>query len=261
MRTLGVDLASQPKKTAICEIVWRDGTATVSTVKVGVTDPEIVAFARGLNLPKHDDSAGNAIGIDAPFGWPQPFVEFVSRPMTGIRDVPAFDPVAAQRLCFRLTDDHVRTELGMVPLAVAADRIARSAMRCSGLLDDLGVVDRSGVDGVYEVYPAAALKAWGFPYAGYKSPKANDPIAKGKLSALFQLVCQACPWLSFAEMADYDRCLTNDDAFDALIASFAARAAALGLTISPTTPEEIERAKVEGWIAIPPKDSSVGTLP
>src|SRR5687768_2578387 len=113
MRTLGVDLASQAKKTAICEIAWHDGVATVSRVHVGVSDPEILKHALALDLANDGDSDGDAIGIDAPFGWPQPFVEFVSRPMTGLRDVPAFDPAAAQRLCFRLTDDHVRAELGM----------------------------------------------------------------------------------------------------------------------------------------------------
>jgi hypothetical protein len=52
MRTLGVDLASQAKKTALCEIVWRDGTAVVSSVRVGVTDAEILNHARTLDLAR-----------------------------------------------------------------------------------------------------------------------------------------------------------------------------------------------------------------
>jgi hypothetical protein len=58
MRTLGVDLASQAKKTALCEIVWRDGTAVVSSVRVGVTDAEILNHARTLDLAREGVSSG-----------------------------------------------------------------------------------------------------------------------------------------------------------------------------------------------------------
>jgi hypothetical protein len=113
MRTLGVDLASQAKKTAICEIAWEDGVATVSNVDVGVTDPEIVVLARHLNLPKHGDSAGDAVGIDAPFGWPQPFVELVTRQPTAIRRMPNWDAGLARSLCYRLTDRRVWGQWGL----------------------------------------------------------------------------------------------------------------------------------------------------
>jgi hypothetical protein len=259
MRTLGVDLASQAKKTGICEIDWLDGEAIVSTVQAGVSDPEILKHTRALHRAKHDDPAGDAIGIDAPFGWPKPFVEFVGRSPTGSRTVSHWSPALARSLGYRLTDDRVHAELEIMPLTVSADRIAVSAMRCSGLLDDLGVIDRSGIGGVFEVYPAAALKAWGFPYRGYKSRKVNDPVARAKLHLIFNLVRRACPWLSFSEETE-QRCLNNDDAFDALIASLAARAAALGLTIPPTTQEEVERARVEGWIAIPRNDVPIASL-
>jgi hypothetical protein len=259
MRTLGVDLASQAKKTAICEIEWRDRTATVSSVRVGVTDPEILDHARTLDLAGARVPYGDAIGIDAPFGWPQPFVELVTRQPTAFRRMPSWDSGFARSLCYRLTDRRVREELDLVPLSVACDKLAFSALRCAGLLDDLGVVDRSGVKGVFEVYPAAALKAWHFVGKGVK-PGGLDPLnAKVKLATLLQEVRQACPWLSFSDN-DEQLCSTNDDAFDALIASIAARAAALGLTIPPSTQEEVERARAEGWIAIPRNDVPISSL-
>jgi hypothetical protein len=260
MRTLGVDLASQAKKTAICEIVWRDGTATISSVQVGVTDPEIVNRARALDLAREGEPGGDAIGIDAPFGWPQPFVELVTRQPTASPRMPRWDAGFARSLCYRLTDDRVREELGLVPLSVACDKLAFSALRCAGLLDDLGVVDRSGVNGVFEVYPAAALRAWHFVSKGIKPGGSTPLVAKAKLATLLQQVRQACPWLSLSDKEE-QLFSTNDDAFDALIASLAARAAALGLTIPPTNQQEVERARVEGWIAIPRKDVPIASLP
>lgn len=73
-----------------------------------------------------------------------------------------------RQLAFRRTDEPVRAATGLVPLSVAADRIAHPAMRCAGLLARLALegqpVDRSGSGVVVEVYPAASLKQWGLPH-------------------------------------------------------------------------------------------------
>jgi len=58
VRTLGVDLASQPKKTAACEIEWGPDSATTSGPMVGMSDGDL------LGLVARND----AVGIDAPFG-------------------------------------------------------------------------------------------------------------------------------------------------------------------------------------------------
>jgi hypothetical protein len=56
------------------------------------------------------------------------------------------------------------------------------------------------------------------------------------------------PWLSLAEFRDFlvDSC----DAFDSVIASLAARAAAIQAATLPTG-DDMDVARVEGWIAIP----------
>src|SRR5947208_1451983 len=64
MTTLGVDLASQAKNTGFCAIEWEDGIARVSRVGLGLADKEFLTFAEQCDK----------VGIDAPFGWPQPFV-------------------------------------------------------------------------------------------------------------------------------------------------------------------------------------------
>jgi predicted nuclease with RNAse H fold len=239
MRTLGIDLASQPKKTAVCCIVWNSDAATVTTLKLGATDTVI------CNLAEESD----VVGIDAPFGWPQPFMELLSDQLLGSGDHVAWTGERRDSLRLRLTDFRVRDVSGLWPLSVSSDRIAVAAMRCAGLLYTLGVHDRSGDDRVFEVYPAAALTVWGFVARGYKVRGIQTGPARDQLATLVSLVLQACPWLTMSEEIRA-LCCQSDDAFDALIASFIARAAGIGATLRPTT-EEHRRARIEGWIAIP----------
>lgn len=250
MRTLGLDLASKPKKTAICEIEWRDDAATVTNVRFNVSDEVILGRVAELRCAKAKGNADFAIGIDSPFGWPQPFVAFLNRVDSRDKPFSVWDADVAKTLCYRLTDLHVKECLGLVPLSVSADKIARPAMRCSRLLWELGVTDRSGANGVFEVYPSAALKAWSLPFAGLA------PL----LPIVIDSVCLRCPWLEIPP--EYKSLVkANKDAFDALFASLATRAAALGRTCRPRNDDEWNRARVEGWIAFPRRDCSLEDLP
>jgi len=107
---------------------------------------------------------------------------------------------------------------------------------------------------VVEVYPAAALHMWGFASTRYKTGTPALRHNEGNLAELVRAVMAACPWLQLADEA-LQLCSRSDDAFDALVAAFVGRAAALGLTIPPSG-EDTEMAKTEGWIAVP----RVGTL-
>jgi hypothetical protein len=243
VRTLGVDLAAQAARTAVCSIEWSGETARASVPVLGVTDDEICRLA----------GAHDVIGIDAPFGWPIPFVEMMCEgsPASGLE--PAWTAERRDSLRFRLTDYRVRDALGRWPLSVSSDLIAIAAMRCAGLLRSLGVSDRSGDGRVFEVYPAVALGVWGFSTKGYKSGSRRARQEGQGLGELVRVVLDACPWLDLSDEAR-QRCLRDDDAFDALIASLVARAAHLGLVTRPTV-AEVERARSEGWIAIPLADS------
>jgi predicted nuclease with RNAse H fold len=98
---------------------------------------------------------------------------------------------------------------------------------------------------VVEVYPAAALHRWGLPYSGYKKP------GQGVLD---QLVA-AAPWLELGEFEGL--CRRSHDAFDAVVAALAARAAMLGKTVAPDARQRAA-ARTEGWIAVP--DCELGEL-
>ena len=127
MLTVGVDLAAEPKKTAMAPIDWSPSNATVVGLQVGVRDEPIV------------DAAADCVkvGIDCPLGWPVPFVQFISSHHDGHVVVPAGVEglVWRRQLAFRTTDAAVRelTGLRLIPLSVAADRIGHTVMRCAAL--------------------------------------------------------------------------------------------------------------------------------
>ena len=239
MLTVGVDLAAEPRNTAVARIRWTQTSAEVQAVGVGADDPVLVA----------EVAASDKAGIDCPLGWPRRFVEFVAQHQAGAFAAPA-DMAGKdwrRQLAFRQTDLITRSATGLIPLSVAADRIGLAAMRCAGLLSRLAAaghpVDRFGAGVVVEVYPAAALKHWDLIYRRYKGT-ANTTVRH----QLVDTLTAAIPWLS---LGDHERgCRRSDHALDAVIAALNARAAALGLTTTPAA-EQLDAARTEGWISLP----------
>ena len=236
MRTVGVDLAAEPAKTAVAVIDWAAGEATVTSLTIGASDEQILRMATGAER----------IGVDAPFGWPDAFVKFVAAhhdhhaPATRLATRDDRRPMTK-----RHTDVVVQATTGAVPLSVSADRIAHVALRCAGLLAEFratGVdVDRVGGK-VCEVYPAAALRMWQMASKGYKG---NGAVG---FDALVYAIESAVPWLVLGEFRPLFA--SNDDAFDAVVSALIARAVALGRTAMPTVDDGPVAAR-EGWIHVP----------
>ncbi|WP_275793470.1 DUF429 domain-containing protein [Prescottella equi] len=243
MRTVGIDLAAEPAKTAVATIDWGDRSARVVGLKLGATNDDLVEAVRGADRS----------GIDAPFGWPDAFVDFVlaHHNREQRRELELSNRAGRLPLVRRRTDRVVHVVTGIVPLSVSADLIAHVALRCAGLLAWLEVagvgVDR--VDGpVIEVYPAAALQQWGLPFRGYKGSANRE-----KLAQLVASLDEATPYLDLADFRG--ACEASDDAFDAVVAAVIARAAAVGRTRLPNG-VDAEVAGREGWIHLP-----MGPLP
>jgi hypothetical protein len=120
-----------------------------------------------------------------------------------------------------------------------------TAIRCAGLLSKYqakGIeIDRSGAKLLVEVYPGATLRNWKLDTTGYRI----NPEARAKL--LEQLELQA-PWLELATFRD--QMIESADCFDAVIAALAARAVHQDDYNKPTK-EQLEMARVEGWICLP----------
>lgn len=237
MRTAGVDLAADERRTALAVITWTAGAARVDRLSVGVGDDDIVDAALGVTR----------IGIDCALGWPDAFVDFV-RAHADAEVAPEVDGGAEWRreLAYRATDRRVYEVTGRWPLSVSTDRLGVTAMRCAGLTGRLAAsgipVDRSGVTGaVAEVYPGATLRAWGFDRRGYR---VEPEVRRALLAALIA----SASGLEVGPHADL--MVASPDAFDAVIAAFGARAAALGL-FEPPPADLAAQARREGWIVLP----------
>jgi predicted nuclease with RNAse H fold len=238
--TVGVDLAAQAAGTAIAAIEWGGGSARLVELQLGVDDARIVELSRGAI----------SVGIDCALGWPIEFVEFVSahgRHEVAPREFSGKE--WRQRIRYRDTDRYVHERIGKWPLSVATDLLSLAAMHGAELLEAFEasgvVVDRAGGGMLVEVYPAASLRIWGIDVAGYKRNAASLAAAAGR-------VLHAAPWLTVTP-AQAALMARSNDALDAVIACFTARAHSLGQT-EPVPPELLAAARVEGWIALPSGD-------
>lgn len=239
MLIAGVDLAAEPKGTALALIDWAEGGAKLVHLELGVNDEGIIDASR----------QATKIGIDCALGWPIEFVDFV---VAHSQIKPGVSPIDGgidwrRRMAYRETDRQVREITGRWPLSVSTDRLGLTAMRCAGLLSKMqheGIeVDRSGAGRVVEIYPGASLRLWGFDTAGYRI----SPDRRAELLAELQA---RAPWFDLGNSAEL--MVQSCDAFDAVIAALATRSAALGHYQKPTE-EQLHHAKVEGWMALPSK--------
>ena len=240
VRIAGVDLAAQAAGTALAVLhAGFDVPVTLESLQLGVDDDAIVKTSRHMGV----------VGIDCAFGWPIEFVQFVTRQAGGgaLEAGDSGDLAWRRRLAYRETDRVVTQRTGARPLSVATDRLGMTALRCAVLLDRLAtdgqVVDRSGghPSAVVEVYPAMALRVWGLARPGYKA-------TVDARRALIDDLERAAPWLRLG--AHKALMVRSADALDAVLAALVALAHSRGASIPPTD-DQRQRARVEGWIAIP----------
>jgi len=232
MLTLGIDLASSPKDTAICSISWTAGKAIVCEIKEDVEDSVLLTAI----------NQAEKAGIDIPLGWPDEFVE-------AIASHHAFGPWPNNlkaTLRYRETDREVQSFTGRQLLSVSSDRIAVPAMRAAALLSTLRIaVDRTGNGKIVEVYPVVALHQWGFGHPSYKRSK--NYKKRRQLVDAFE--GRTAGWLQWTQRWR-SLCEKSDHAFDAVLSALVARAKAQGLC-AVIPPGAISRASREGWIAVP----------
>jgi predicted nuclease with RNAse H fold len=237
MLIAGVDLAAQPKGTALAVIDWGSESAELVTLVTNANDELIV----------RESKSAVKIGIDCALSWPTEFVDFLNRHSNPSSSNEVFDGgiETRRRLAYRETDRVVRQQTGRWPLSVSTDRLGMTALRCAGLLSRLHSsgtdVDRSGTGGIVEVYPGAALRYWGFETKGYR-------VSADVRAQLVAKLNSTVPWLSLGTHAEL--MVNSCDAFDSVFAALAARCAYLGGYEKPSA-KQLALAKVEGWIALP----------
>lgn len=233
MLTLGIDLASQDANTAACLIEWKDGAVTLRELLDRGSDDELIERMRLVR------DAGGCIGIDAPFGWPEPFLAA----MVAWREGGAFPAADSKDLAYRVTDQK-KYLAQKQPLSVSSDRIAYVAWRCARLLTRFfegAPAPRLGPT-VVEVYPGAAMASWSLGCQGYKQ---SEPVRKKLLAELNQKGLQ---WR--ADAAQTESLTRSEHLFDAFIASLATRA--FQLKRCDAIPADHRAvAEREGWIMVP----------
>jgi predicted RNase H-like nuclease len=242
--TLGVDLATEPRKTAACLISWPDDPGQrpqVDLLRTNVTDDDILALADGATV----------VAIDAPFGWPRAWAAAVGAHRPGAAFAAEGSPASLTR---RATDAWVAQTLGIYPLSVAANLIGATAIRCARLVRRLGRHVDTGVRPqppfISEVYPAAALIRWGLSHRLYKGRQ----LRASRELLVAELVRAGLP-VALSE-GDRHSVESSDDALDALICALVARAIALGLT--DDIPESLRTSGAnEGWIRVPSPHASL----
>ena len=234
--TLGIDLAAESENTGACRLRWEPGGAVVEWVCVGTRAEPLDNDALVALI-----GAAGATGIDAPFGWPRRFVAAVTAWSSGHGWDEPWDAEARRALRLRATDRWLHEKQRRTPLSVSADSIAVCAMRAAALLQRVHGDDVDRVGGpTFEVYPAAALRAWEVPTKGYKK---NEDVRREILTRI-----GTGAWLDLGAWAG--ELVRTDHALDALISAVVARAASIGRTL-PVPAEHAADAAIEGWIQVP----------
>lgn len=242
--TVGIDLSTQRHCTGVCVLAWDKGRARITLLahRGYDTNDQLVTLIEEARPAK--------VAIDAPFGWPVPFVDSVST-YTREGRWPAGERLTTVH---RETDRHVRQTTGVRPLSVAAEKLAHPAIRCAELLTTLAApkpVDRTGAGLCAEVYPAAALDRWGqLPALSYRSGTDAERTRETLMTGLGH----RAPWLDIDEHATV--LVRSDHLIDALVCAILARA----LTSRPSLTDPIptahrSHAEREGWIHLPLRDT------
>lgn len=232
---IGIDCATDVRKVGLARAVVREGSPVILEAEAGT--PDLVATLRTW-IGRHDRVL---LALDSPLGWPAHLGPSLAEHQAGH---PL--PCSRNELFRRTTDDAVAETIGVRPLDVGADRIARTAHATLKLLralrDETGLPiplawspDWSERVAAIEVYPAATLRALGIRSTGYKRPDQRD-AREEILEGLGGTISWDC---------DPGAAEGNADILDAVVCVVAGADFIEG---RPIQPADTDLAAVEGWI-------------
>jgi predicted RNase H-like nuclease len=235
---VGVDCAIEEKRIGLAYgIVDDEGVLELKRATLGTAGESAAATVASWIA----GASQFVVALDAPLGWPSRLAASLSQHRAG---EPMLEE--AERLFRRDTDHFVRRELGKLPAAVGADRIARTARAALELLSQIRAASRQALalawvpgrdSGVIEVYPAATLLSRGIGPGGYKVDTAAGRKARAAILERLQVELQTAIERSLL--------LEDDDLLDAVVCAVAAADFARGRALPP---EDAEVAEREGWI-------------
>lgn len=227
VRIIGVDCATQPRKTGLALARWSGGVLRLEAARrASPTEPPAAILGGWMDTPEPV-----LLCLDAPLGWPSSLASELAGHQAG-----AGIAAHADAMFHRHTDRVIRERLGKRPLEVGANFIARTALAAVNLLQALR--DHSGqslplprVAGpiadstAIEVYPAALRKVRGWE---------TRVDVRARLPGSFE-----------APVPDLDD--VTDDVLDAVLCVLAGADFLAGQAVAPTADEAVIAAR-EGWI-------------
>ena len=266
---VGLDCAAQPERFGVAiarltpgaSLCWTD--ARRGRRGESIAEYVAAALARERARAGPDLSVGGdlLVALDAPLGWPAALGPALASHRAG--ECLDWGP---NQLFRRHTDDVIREQLGLRPLEVGADRIARAAVEALRVLGELRrlleadlelptssrffVADRAeasrraGRSAAIEVYPAAVLTALGLPSRMYKRPD-QEAVRARILSALEHRGYAELP----PEM--HATALAQPDVLDAVLCICSALEFLQRRVIEP---EQDANLAQEGWAWVPDPD-------
>ena len=258
---IGIDCAAQDRKCGLALGVLQEQGLQVLDVAHGLDAimPRLVAWV-GAHTPV-------LLAMDAPLGWPAPLGEALAEHRAGEAIRPSAD-----ELFHRHTDRVVWKETGKRPMEVGADRIARTAARAVNVLAELRDATGEAIplaweagpqprSAAIEVYPATTLRSRGMSDSGYKG-RGDERVARRAemVRELGELMDLPAGVGALAEpdsparpgspgkpdpLPDSDPLVDSDDALDAVLCLLAGADFLEGEVVAP---DDVERARREGWI-------------
>jgi predicted nuclease with RNAse H fold len=129
MISAGIDLAAEPKGTALALVEFSNHQAQLTLLEQGLDDQALMEKTQNADK----------VGIDCAFGWPTQFAQFIAKH----QDLTSKNLIDGgmdyrRELSFRETDREIKRLTHRWPLSVSTDRLGLTAIRCAGLLSKTG---------------------------------------------------------------------------------------------------------------------------
>ena len=254
VQVIGIDWSTEAKKVGLARGLYANGHMEVRDVRQGSSS---VPPAATIEDWCRSHRGATILAIDAPLGWPGQMGEVLSRHVAGAS--LEVDSVTVFR---RRTDQRIHALTGRIPLAVGADRIARTAVSALSMLGYLRqrldrllplAWDRRDVTGskdvwAIEVYPAATLSACSLPFKNYKDLK--DQSSRDRREEILDGLRTRID-LGGADLSSVPpNCnpIDHPDALDALVCLLAGMHFLQDDSLVKPHPDEQSLARKEGWI-------------
>lgn len=242
---IGIDCATKASNIGLARGEWTSQRLIIQEAEIASSCCEIVERVCQWAA----ESEKTLLALDAPLGWPDGMREELNRHKAGL-------PISVEKdkMFKRETDRFVKKQTKQNPLAVGADKIARTSHAALELLERIRKVtkadiplnwvqaDVKGIQAI-EVYPAVVLRTLCLDTRGYKGGevKKREDIVHNLLKHN-----ELEDRVAFCQGAT-DKMKENDNLLDAALCVLAGADFCWGKCFNPPEKDK-DIARREGWI-------------